>query len=138
MANDDAFLGRGWSFPPTFDRKAQGVKMVSGEKDVQESLQILLSTKIGERVMQPAFGSNLDDLLFESITTTFLTLIQTQIERAIIFYEPRIRINKVNILIDDIQEGLILIELDYTIRTTNARNNLVYPYYLNEGTEVPG
>lgn len=137
MANEDAFLGIGWSFPPVFDRRKKGVSMVSGETDIKESLQILLATKVGERVVQPGYGSNLDDLMFESITNTFLTLIRSQIERAIAFYEPRIEVKRINLLTDRIPEGVLLIELDYVVRSTNTRNNLVFPYYLNEGTETP-
>ena len=137
MANEDAFLGRGWSFPPAFDQTSKEVVMVSGEQDIQESLQILLRTKIGERIMQSGYGSNLDDLLFEALTTTFITFIQSQIRRAIVFYEPRIELKRLNIITDRIQEGVLLIDVDYVTRSTNTRNNLVFPFYLNEGTEIP-
>lgn len=136
MANNESFLGRGWSFPPAFNKKLKGVEMVAGEKDVEESLKILLATKLGERVMQPGYGNKLDDLLFGSITNTFLTFIRSQTERAIAFYEPRIELKRVELRTDRITEGVILIELDYVVRSTNTRNNLVFPFYLNEGTDT--
>jgi phage baseplate assembly protein W len=134
MAN--SFLGTGWGFPPTFDPVANSVVMTSDEVDIQLSLQILLSTRQGERVMVPGYGCNLNEMLFEPMTTTFKTHIAEMIKTAILYYEARIDLNSVTI--DDSQEinGLILIAIDYTIRTTNSRFNFVFPYYKNEGTEI--
>lgn len=132
----DSFLGTGWSFPPTFDAGIGTVVMTSDEADIQLSLQILLSTRQGERIMVPDYGCNLDKMVFEAMTTTFKTYISEMIRTAILFYEPRIDLNSVKI--DDSRdvEGVILIILDYTVRTTNSRFNFVYPYYKNEGTEL--
>ena len=130
----NSFLGTGWSFPPTFD--SSSVIMVSDEADIQQSLQILLATRKGERVMAPDYGCNLNEMLFEPITTTFKTYISEMIRTAILYYEPRIDLNSVTI--DDSQDaaGVIYISLVYTVRTTNSRFNFVYPYYINEGTEI--
>src|SRR5687768_8146039 len=133
--SNGSFLGRGWSFPPTFN-KSQGqgdVEMLSDETDIQSSLHILLTTRLGERVMQPTYGCNLDELVFESLTSTFKSYIRDLVKTAILFHEPRIKLNKVDL--DDTRdvEGVILIIVDYTIRTTNTRFNYVFPYYKNEG-----
>ena len=132
----DSFLGTGWGFPPTFDPMANTVVMTSDEVDIQQSLQILLSTRQGERVMVPDYGCNLDEMLFEPMTTTFKTHIAEMVRTAILHYEARIDLNSVTV--DDSQEtsGIILLVLDYTIRTTNSRFNFVFPYYINEGTEL--
>ncbi len=132
----DSFLGTGWSFPPAFDKISGAVEMTSDELDIQRSLQILLSTRKGERVMQPDYGCNLDEMVFEPMNTTFKTYIREMIRTAILFYEARIDLNTVKI--DDSREsdGIILIILDYTIRVTNSRFNFVYPFYKNEGTEI--
>jgi len=134
MAN--SFLGTGWSFPPAFDTVSNSVQMTSDEIDIQFSLQILLSTRKGERVMQPEYGCNLDEMLFEPMSTTFKTYISQMIKRAILYYESRIDLNSV--IVDDSDEinGTILLILDYTVRTTNSRFNFVYPYYKTEGTEL--
>ena len=134
MAN--SFLGTGWSFPPTFDAASNNVIMTSDEADIQLSLQILLATRKGERIMLPDYGCNLNEMLFEPITTTFKTYISEMIRTAILFYESRIDLNSVKI--DDSREieGVIAIVLDYTVRTTNSRFNFVYPFYKNEGTEI--
>ncbi|MGN6352886.1 MAG: GPW/gp25 family protein [Parafilimonas sp.] len=131
-----SFLGTGWSFPPAFNNAAGTVELTSDELDIQRSLQILLATKKGERVMQPDYGCNLDEMVFEPMTTTFKTYIREMIRTAIIYYEARINLN--NVTVDDSRqtEGVIVIALDYTIRTTNSRFNFVYPYYINEGTEL--
>jgi hypothetical protein len=132
----DSFLGTGWSFPPTFDAGIGTVVMTSDEADIQLSLQILLSTRQGERVMVPDYGCNLDKMVFEPMTTTFKTYISEMIRTAILYYEPRIDLNSVKIDDSRETEGVILIILDYTVRTTNSRFNFVYPYYKNEGTEL--
>ena len=130
------FLGTGWGFPPTFDDTTNKVAMTSDEADIQLSLQILLSTRKGERVMVPDYGCNLDEMVFEPMNTTFKSYISQMIRTAILFYEPRIDLN--SLLIDDSQDaqGIIIINISYTVRTTNSRFNFVYPFYKKEGTEI--
>ncbi len=130
-SNQD-FLGTGWSFPPTFSKAEQGVKMVSAEEDIQQSLEILLSTRPGERIMHPEYGCNLDIMLFEPLTTTLITYVSDMIRTSILYFEPRLDLLKVDINSQQATEGLILIEIDYIIRSTNSRFNYVYPFYLSE------
>jgi phage baseplate assembly protein W len=129
----NSFLGTGWSFPPSFIVASGAVAMTSDEVDIQLSLQILLSTRKGERVMEPDYGCNLDEMVFEPINTTFKTYIADMIRTAILYYEARIDLKSV--VVDDSNQlgGVVLIILDYVVRTTNSRYNYVYPYYLNEG-----
>lgn len=130
------FLGRGWSFPPAFQRSIAGVEMLDQEADIASSLEIILTTSIGERVMAPDFGCNLEDLLFENLDTTLKTLVADQIETALIYYEPRIDIEKINLDTDRELEGIVLIEVTYRVRSTNTRYNIVYPFYKIEGTDI--
>jgi phage baseplate assembly protein W len=132
----DSFLGTGWGFPPSFDTVLNTVIMTSDEADIQLSLQILLATSKGERVMVPDYGCNLDEMLFEPMTTTFKTYIREMIKTAILYYEPRIDLSSIQVDDSRETEGVILIILNYTVRTTNSRFNFVYPYYKNEGTEI--
>ena len=134
--NQRDFLGRGWNFPPTFENQGRVVRMVDAEEDIRQSLQILLATQLGERVMQPAYGWERETLMFEPMTTTFATHLKDEIETAILFFESRIILDAVNIEPSTQTRGLIEIRLDYTIEATNNRNNLVYPYYLDEATNV--
>ncbi|MGJ0428945.1 GPW/gp25 family protein [Methylobacter sp.] len=134
MAN--SFLGRGWSFPPTFNRSNAGVEMLAEEADIASSLEILLSTRPGERLMLPQYGCNLDELLFENLDTRMKTLMADKIESAILYFEPRILLDGVRLREDQQLEGVVLIEIDYRVKTTNSRFNFVYPYYKTEGTDI--
>jgi len=133
---DRAFLGRGWSFPPSFDPGKAGVDMLEQEADIASSLEILLGTRQGERIMLPQYGCNLDELLFENLDMRMKTLMADKIESAILYHEPRIELEKVQL--DDSREleGVVLIEIIYRVKATNSRFNFVYPYYKLEGTDI--
>lgn len=133
---DKSFLGTGWSFPPTFDSNTKTLATVSDEEDVRQSLQILMSTQLTERIMLPDFGCDLSAMLFENITTTLQTKIRGIIERAILLYEPRVKLEEINFERSDANEGIIFIEVVYRIRTINTRSNIVYPFYIKEGTFI--
>lgn len=140
MTDDQSksFLGRGWGFPPQFDRN-NGVlelQMVSLDADIKESLAILLATAPGERVMQPSFGCGLKGMVFENINESMVTELKDLIERAILFFETRISLDEITIDAEDVYEGLIRINIHYTISSINTRSNIVYPFYFQEGTEV--
>lgn len=133
MAANDSILGRGWSFPVSFTGRT--VRLSEEEQDIKESLVILLNTTLGERVMRPDYGANLENLLFETINVTTASIITNRLKRAILFHEPRITNTSID-LVPDINNGLIEITIEYTIIATNSRTNLVYPFYLNEGTNL--
>ena len=130
------FLGRGWGFPPAFDATSGRVNMLEREDDIRSSLEILLATSLGERVMLPGYGCNLEDLLFENLNTTTKTIISDRIRTAILYHESRIETEK--ILLNTVQEmeGVVLIEVTYRVRSTNSRFNFVFPFYREEGTDV--
>jgi uncharacterized protein len=138
VAGARPFLGRGWSFPPTFDRAADGVRMLEGEDDVASSLAILLSTARGERVMVPQYGCNMDELVFEDLDTRMRTLMADKIASAILYHEPRVELERVGVDDDPVEalEGRVLIGVTYRVRETNSRFNFVYPYYRDEGTDI--
>jgi uncharacterized protein len=136
METEKSFLGRGWGFPPEFNKGYKAVSMLEDEDDIASSLEILLSTRLGERVMVPNYGCNLDDLLFQPLNLTLKTFVVDLIKTAILFHEPRIDVNKINIEPDNDREGILMINVDYTIRTTNSRKNMVFPFYKEEGTEL--
>ena len=130
------YLGKGWSFPPTFDVMSGEVVMTEQVEDIQISLEVLLSTKVGEPVIQPKYGCNMDELVFEALDTGTKTLIRDKIQTAILYFEPRIDAKKIELNTDNELEGIIIVEIEYVVRATNSRFNFVYPYYRNEGTEL--
>ena len=136
MEQNKSFLGRGWSFPPKFSRSLRSVEMLEYEADIASSLEVLLGTMRGERVMLPQYGCNLDELVFENLDTRMKTLMADKIESAILYHEPRIELEKVKL--DDSREleGVVLIEVIYRVKTTNSRFNFVYPFYKLEGTDI--
>jgi len=131
VADNPQFLGKGWSFPVTFGNQGRSVGMAQADDDIRQSLDILLSTSLGERVMWPGFGWKRDALMFEPLSTSFGAYLAREIENAILFYESRIELNRVDFETATDQSGVILIRLDYTVRATNTRTNLVYPFYLD-------
>lgn len=130
------FLGTGWAFPPTFDDIHKNVHMLEGVDDIYSSLHILLTTMQGERIMQPRYGCNLENLIFEPLDTALKTLMIDKIETAILLYEPRITADSVSITEALDNTGLIRIQVDFTVKTTNSRYNFVFPFYNREGTEI--
>ena len=128
------FLGQGWAFPPRFDTGSKVLALTHDEEDVRQSLYILLHTEPGERIMNPEYGCPLRQFLFETPTLTRLTQLQQVVERAILRFEPRVIAGKVRANTEQINDGLLLLEVDYTVRTINSRHNVVYPFYYQEAT----
>lgn len=130
------FIGRGWSFPPRFDKAAGKVEMLTDEADIESSLGILFTTRLGERIMQPIFGCDLQKIVFEAVNLTLKTYIKDLIETAVLYFEPRITLNSTEVDTSMDNEGILLIKLNYTVRTTNSRYNYVFPYYKNDITSI--
>jgi phage baseplate assembly protein W len=139
MASSDktSFLGCGWSFPPTFEASAGGVVMVKDDEDIQQSLRVLFSTLLKERVMLPTYGCGLFHSVFEPADSALYSRIKSMLSNAILYFEARINVVSISIEEDDAVDGLLQITLSYQIRQTNSRSNMVYPFYLQgEGTNV--
>jgi len=132
----ERFIGVGWKFPVEFNSASHNAAMLSGEELIKNSLDVLFVTSMGERIMQPGYGSELDQFVFENLTRSIITYMKTVISDAILFNEPRINVNEIEID-PQIRDGsYIEINIDYTILSTNNRYNYVYPYYLKEGTNL--
>jgi uncharacterized protein len=130
--NDKSFLGIGWAFPPSFNYNVAQASMALYEDDIRQSLEILLSTTIGERFLQPAYGCNLEPYVFEPMNATIQTTIKLTVTNAIRFYEARIKLESVKLDMANILEGRVDIAIEYTIIITNTRYNFVYPFYIKE------
>lgn len=129
------FLGIGWRYPVATDPLKGDIALSRYDRDVKESIRIILETKPGERVMRPRFGCGIHDLVFEEINATTLTAIESTVREALITYEPRIELNLVGVDPGDALDGLLVITIDYRLRRTNQEDNLVYPFFFREGGE---
>lgn len=130
------FLGTGWGFPPRFERTGAGVAMVADEQDIEESLRILFGTQRGERLFHPKYGLDMNELLFESMSTTMRTLLEERVKIGILIYEARIEPLAVRVHSQEPVSGELHIELDYRVRATNSRYNLVFPFYRSDSNEM--
>jgi phage baseplate assembly protein W len=132
-ASVPAFLGVGWAFPLAI--AADGtVAIAAYEDDVRQSVLIILGTNYGERVMRPTFGAGLRDFVFAPLGVATIALVQKRVQDALIDFEPRIDVLAVDVTADRTTSGLLLIDVTYRVRATNTRTNLVYPFYLQEGS----
>jgi len=127
------FLGLGWTFPPRVDGAGR-IALSVHEQDVREAIPLILLTARRERPMRPEFGSGLYDGVFTTMNTTELGRIQAEIRQALVRWEPRIEVLEVAVRPGTGAEGVLHVDLDYRVRATNTRFNLVFPFYL----ERPG
>ncbi|WP_076414629.1 GPW/gp25 family protein [Shewanella sp. UCD-KL12] len=136
MSIERSFLGTGWGFPPKFLAGERSAEMVSADEDIEQSIHIILSTSPGERVMDPKFGCGIKSMVFEEINQATIAKLNHLISRSLLYFEPRINLDLVEIDTDNALEGRLDIGLNYTVITTNARRNMVFPFYILEGTLV--
>lgn len=127
------FLGAGFHFPIEVDEATGRIKMVSLEEDIMQSIRIIMMTRKGERVMRPDFGCDIHEYAFDTMDYTTLVQMEHAVRQALMVWEPRITDVEVNIMNEQDEEGTLLIEISYVVRSTNNPYNLVYPYYINEG-----
>jgi len=130
---EKAFLGQGWAFPPCLEHDGE-IEIVAYEEDIRQAIIIILRTSRRERVMRPDFGAGLDDFLFEPLNETTMQLVKTRVEESLIDWEPRIIVQDVTVTGEQEPQGKLIIEISYLIRATNTLHNLVYPFYLQEGS----
>jgi phage baseplate assembly protein W len=134
--NDKGFLGSGWSFPPAFDKYSKSVIMDNSEVDIENSIRIILGTYPGERLMHPEFGCAVKRMNFENLDEGNVTRIEEIVGNALIQFEPRVKFQSIEVQSKDDLEGVIVLQLNYVIISTNTRHNIVFPYYLIEGTNL--
>jgi len=128
-----AFLGIGWAFPPRVEADGTIAEAVY-EEDIRQAIRIIIFTNRGERVMRPDFGTGLNEFIFANVNTTTMALVETRVRESLITWEPRIEVQEVRVTSDPGERNKLLIDLTYRVRSTNTLHNLVYPFYLQEGT----
>jgi phage baseplate assembly protein W len=127
----EAFLGRGWAFPPRLD--GGDLALVEAGEDIRQAIRIILETAPGERAMRPEFGVGLRQLVFAPLSSGTVSLVQYRVEQALVRWEPRIDVREVHVRTDPDRVGVLLIDIRYRERETNTFFNFVYPFYLTEG-----
>jgi uncharacterized protein len=136
MDSNNSFLGRGWNFPPAFSKGGADVLMAEAEDDVMQSIKIILGTRPMERTMQVDFGCDIKEFVFQTMSQRVITAIRQEITDALLYHEPRIEVENVNVDDSKQESGFVLISIRYRVRSTNTRYNMVYPFYLNEATDI--
>jgi phage baseplate assembly protein W len=123
------FIGSGWSFPLRIEATGR-VALVSKDREIAEAIRLILGTSYGERPMRPEFGCGIHDYVFESIDSYTLGRIDYEIRVALDRWEPRIDVVDIDFDTSDAEQGKLVIEITYALRTTSDVRNLVYPFYL--------
>ncbi|MEQ9405962.1 MAG: GPW/gp25 family protein [Cyclobacteriaceae bacterium] len=132
----EALIGIGWSNPPTFHKGVNQVVMTKDVQNINENLKTLFSTHSGERISDNRYGTRLRDLIFSSQDIMLEVEIKESLTTSIKLFEPRILVDDIIIDSTSQQEGYISVLVSYTIRKINSRHNFVYPFYINEGTNL--
>ena len=125
------FLGVGWSFPVEVDADGR-IHLAQYEESIRQAIWIILSTARGERMMRPDFGCGIHNLVFAVNSAETAGRVANEVREDLLYWEPRIDVLDVRVTPGDAGE-VLLIQIDYRVRTTNSRFNLVYPFYLEKG-----
>jgi phage baseplate assembly protein W len=124
-----SFLGVGVGFPVRLTSE-QTLESAIYEEDIRQAIRIILGTNPGDRLMRPDFGAGLDQFIFEPVNTATMAQVKTRVEEALIDWEPRMVLDEVKVSADPSERNSLLIEVQYRVRATDSRQNLVYPFYL--------
>jgi uncharacterized protein len=130
-----AFLGNGLNFPLRMNVKGE-VMLVTGSEDIEQSIRIILGTRPGERVMRPTFGCRAYELLFEPRSAATVSLMQEYVSQALQMWEPRIEVLSVNVVADEANDGALLVEISYYIKSTHDTRSIVYPFFIEPEQEI--
>lgn len=136
MKHVSDFLGSGWAFPVSFSTATYRVATNSSIANINDNIRIVMLTVLGERVFQPLFGSGLQEYQFNKIDATLKGALASATKKALLNGEPRISVLSVEVKVTDIAAGTVDISITYVCNQTNTRHNYVFPYHLNEGTNL--
>lgn len=135
--DDNNFLGQGWAFPPAFVKGTVNTVILSCEDDnIQENLRVLFATRIGERLLEFGYGSQLMSLAFGKRDDVLIGQIEDTVKRAILLHEPRIKVDEVLVNFPETDRNKAEVQVRYLIKKINDRSNFVFPFHLTEGTNL--
>lgn len=124
-----AFLGKGWNFPVNADA-SRGIALAAYEESIRQSIWMILATAPGERVMRPDFGCGLYEMVFSPTSAETTSRASAAVREALLRWEPRIDVLNITVANAPKEPNKLLITIEYLVRATNSRFNLVYPFYV--------
>ena len=122
------FIGAGWAFPLGVSPQG-GIALVRREVELEQAMQLILSTYPGERPMRPEFGSRLRDFVFRSADAQTAAELAQEVRNALLRWEARVEVDSVNVVPDGADRTMLYIDIQYRVKETNDRRNLVFPFY---------
>lgn len=124
----EEFIGSGWAFPLRTDATG-AIALVSHDREIEESIRLILGTAFGERPMRPDYGCEIHDYVFSSINSDMVSRIAVAVRESLIRWEPRIEVKDVIVTTDPEDQTIVYIDVRYAIGDTNDPRNLVFPFY---------
>jgi uncharacterized protein len=128
-------IGSGLAFPLQVDRRG-GIALARDEQDIDQAIQLILGTAPGERPMRPEFGCGVHDFVFDTIDAGTVGRMEEAIRSALSRWEPRIEVRSVEFDVSQAVNGVLAIDIGFTVRATNTDRNLVYPFYVIPAEEM--
>lgn len=132
----EPFLGTGWRFPILPD-EAGRLSYAVGEQSIENCLRALLLTATGERVMRPDFGTKAQESVFAPGSGQNLRDLERSVADAVRAYEPRVELDAVRAETDPADESRVTVSVQYRIRRSNTKGNLVFPFYVGLAGSTP-
>ena len=134
--HENNYLGSGWSFPVTFTAGNYQLNLSSYESNINDSIDIILQTRMGDRILEPRFGTGLQQFIFRKMDESLKGEIADVVKMSLLHNEPRITVKEVEVEFPDVRKGLVSICIKYVYNQTNTRHNYVFPFHLKEGTNL--
>lgn len=126
----EEFVGAGWGFFPMRTDRTGSIVLVTREREIEESIRLILETAPGERPMRPEFGCAIHDFVFAPADAATAGQLAYEVRAALDRWEPRIDVDDVQVRFDDVDSGTLYVDIGYSIRGTNDPRNLVFPFYV--------
>lgn len=130
---NNEIIGKGWSFPPRFNRLSGEVDMAEGNDEIRQGLAVILSTELGERFLQPNFGCTFSEYQFMNFTHSIRASLSRMVARTLSLQEPRIEITNVDVKDGRNDIGEFFLDIQYFVIETGRKESMVYPFYTNSG-----
>ncbi len=124
----EEFIGAGWGFPMRLDATGS-IALVSHDREIEESIRLIVGTAPGERPMRPEYGCAIHDYVFASIDSDTAGRISGEVRSALVRWEPRIKVEGVDVTVDPKDQTFAYIDIRYSVGDTNDPRNLVFPFY---------